>query len=303
MWGTVISVDVRDPVDPRVVDDVFAWFRRVDDLFSTWRADTEISRIGRGELEIARRAPRYGRCWRRATACGVRPDGAFDITVGAHGFPPRPGLAPLDPSGFVKGWALERAAEHARGRGRVGSSINAGGDVVVRGGPTTRPLADRDPAPVERDKVADVVVVTRGAVATSGRSERGDHVIDPRTRRPALGLVSATVVGPISPSPTRCATAPIAVRVDRRAVARRDRPEVAALAVTDDGHRRHDARLRAALRGGRGPGARARTAPGGDRARGLLRRWRCRPIAEGASRMPARCPAEAPNGGASIRGR
>ena len=62
------------------------------------------------------------------------------------------------------------------------------GDVVVRG----RNAAD-DPwrvgiqHPWERDKVAEVVTLTRGAVATSGRTERGDHVIDPRTGRAAAG--------------------------------------------------------------------------------------------------------------------
>ena len=35
-WGTVVSVDVRDDVDDRVLDDVYAWFARVDALFSTF---------------------------------------------------------------------------------------------------------------------------------------------------------------------------------------------------------------------------------------------------------------------------
>ncbi len=35
-----------------------------------------------------------------------------------------------------------------------------------------------------------------GAVATSGRSRRGDHLIDPATGAPARGLLPATVVGP-----------------------------------------------------------------------------------------------------------
>ena len=50
--------------------------------------------------------------------------------------------------------------------------------------------------PWERDRVAAVLLVSDDAVATSGRYERGDHVVDPRTGRPALGLASVTVVGP-----------------------------------------------------------------------------------------------------------
>jgi len=37
----------------------------------------------------------------------------------------------------------------------------------------------------EREGVAAVLVVSDAAIATSGRYERGDHVVDPRTGRPA----------------------------------------------------------------------------------------------------------------------
>jgi thiamine biosynthesis lipoprotein len=39
-----------------------------------------------------------------------------------------------------------------------------------------------------------VLDVSDVGVATSGRYERGDHIIDPRTGRPAVGLMSVTVV-------------------------------------------------------------------------------------------------------------
>src|SRR5207249_5369376 len=50
--------------------------------------------------------------------------------------------------------------------------------------------------PWERDRVAAVLAVADGAVATSGRYERGDHVLSPATGLPALDLASVTVVGP-----------------------------------------------------------------------------------------------------------
>lgn len=39
-----------------------------------------------------------------------------------------------------------------------------------------------------------VAEFTDGAIATSARYERGDHIIDGRTGRPATGLLSLTVV-------------------------------------------------------------------------------------------------------------
>ena len=49
-WGTAITVDVRDDVDPGLLDEIFIWFDRVDQLFSTWRVDSEMSRLATGEL-------------------------------------------------------------------------------------------------------------------------------------------------------------------------------------------------------------------------------------------------------------
>ena len=50
--------------------------------------------------------------------------------------------------------------------------------------------------PVERDKVARVVLAEDLAVATSGSYEKGDHIVNPYADRPAADLLSFTVVGP-----------------------------------------------------------------------------------------------------------
>ena len=76
--------------------------------------------------------------------------------------------------------------------------VNAGGDVVTHGRPVGAPEGWRVGIqhPWERDLVAAVVAVGDGAVATSGRYERGDHVVDPRSGLPAGDLASVTVIGP-----------------------------------------------------------------------------------------------------------
>ena len=103
------------------VDACVAWFARVDDLFSTWRPDTEIMRIGRGELRPSRtRTPMSATVLELCEQMRLESHGAFDITFGANAdLPPRPGRAPLDPSGLVKGWAVARAGDDAARRRRV----------------------------------------------------------------------------------------------------------------------------------------------------------------------------------------
>jgi thiamine biosynthesis lipoprotein len=192
MWGTVISVDVRDAVDAAVIDECFEWFRRVDDLFSTWKPDTEIMRIGRNELRVEDASPEVQEVLARCDEMRVETGGAFDIAFGAR----IPGAPRLDPSGLVKGWAVARAADRLATAGATCFCVNAGGDVLTRGRP-----AGSDgwrvgiQHPWERNRVASVLSVDDAAVATSGLYERGMHVLDPRTGVPARELASVTVVG------------------------------------------------------------------------------------------------------------
>jgi thiamine biosynthesis lipoprotein len=198
-WGTVITLDVRDDVDKMVVDSCFVWFQRVDDLFSTWRPETEIMRIGAGDLAPENASAEVQEVLTLCEHMRLETNGVFDITVGDRPrVPAQPGRAPLDPSGLVKGWAVARAGNMLRDAGAANFFVSAGGDVVVAGRPDASAAGWRVGVqhPWERDRVAAVLTVTDAAVATSGRYERGDHVLDPRTGLPAEGLASITVVGP-----------------------------------------------------------------------------------------------------------
>ena len=83
---------------------------------------------------------------------------------------------------------------------RAGSrnhSVNGGGDLRLHGGPAPgRPWRIGIADPLRPGSVGAVVAGRDLAVATSGTAERGAHVIDPRTGRPAAALASVTVVGP-----------------------------------------------------------------------------------------------------------
>jgi thiamine biosynthesis lipoprotein len=213
IWGTVIRIEVRDAIDELALDSLWAWFQRVDDLFSTWRDDSEITRLARGELDLADASPEVPAVLELCEALRLRSRGAFDIRfASAATGPPRPGRCAIDPTGLVKGWAVDRAGELLAAHGAANFAINAGGDILVRGGP--EPGASWRVGiqhPWERDKTAEVVAVRDCAVATSGDYERGDHVIDPRTGLPATGLASVTVLASDLASADGYATAALAL--------------------------------------------------------------------------------------------
>jgi thiamine biosynthesis lipoprotein len=191
IMGTAISIDLRDPaVDARLVETTFDWLREVDARFSTYQPQSEISRLGRGEVtveechadvadvlllceELREESEGVFNAWR------CRPDGR------------------LDPSGVVKGWAVERAAGILECGGARNFCVNAGGDVVCRGEPEPgRPWRIGIRHPRETGAVAAVVHGYDLAVATSGAYERGDHIVDARTGMPTCTLLSLTVAGP-----------------------------------------------------------------------------------------------------------
>ena len=180
--GMPVSIEVLDDIEPEAVSNAFGWLREVDATFSTYRHDSQISRLARGRLVPEAADPDVREVLASCEALRRATGGFFDIRAGGR----------LDPSGFVKGWAVERAAAILEQAGASRFWMNAGGDVLVRGGEPWR-IGIRHPR--LPDRLAGVVALTDGAVATSGAYERGHHVVDPHTGRPPRDTLSVTVVG------------------------------------------------------------------------------------------------------------
>ena len=191
VMGTAVSLDLRGPAtSPAVVDAVFAHLREVDARFSRYRPDSEISRLARGELAEAEMSAAVRHVLAVCDHLASDSDGAFDARRAGPG-------GELDPSGYVKGWAVEEAAWLLDAAGARDYLLNAGGDVIARGEASPgAPWRIGIRHPREIDRLAAVLELRDRAVATSGTYERGEHILDPRSGRPARGLRSLTVVGP-----------------------------------------------------------------------------------------------------------
>lgn len=136
-------------------------------------------------------------------AGGIRFGGGFHGLGGPGGRPltaarRRAGVR-LDEGGFGKGAGLDRAvaALAAPGvrrawfdlGGQVAGWTAAGGAGAAASAAWTVALAD----PADRSRPVVALAVDGGSVATSGTSERGRHLLDPRTGRPAPAFGSVTV--------------------------------------------------------------------------------------------------------------
>jgi thiamine biosynthesis lipoprotein len=191
IMGTAISIDLRDVfVDLSAIGEAFEYLRQVDLRFSSYKPGSEVSRLIRGEIGASAASPELREVLGLCEQVRVASDGYFDIR--GH----RADGAP-DPTGLVKGWSLERAGRILEAAGARNYCINGGGDVVARGEAAPGQLwrvGIRHP--LIADRLAAVLAVGDGAVATSGTYERGDHIRNPASGKAAAGLLSVTVVGP-----------------------------------------------------------------------------------------------------------
>ncbi|MEV6342308.1 FAD:protein FMN transferase [Actinoplanes sp. NPDC051851] len=189
--GTVVSIEIVDPLPDTVlremIESTCAWLHEVDARFSTYRDDSEVSRLRAGAVRAEECSPDLRLVLERCADLWRTTDGYFDAYAGGA----------LDPSGYVKGWSVEEASSRLAAAGSSRHYIGAGGDIRMRGtGPSGGRWRVGVRHPWEADKLAWVLALTDGAVATSGTYERGAHVWNPRTGEPATGLRSVTVVGP-----------------------------------------------------------------------------------------------------------
>jgi FAD:protein FMN transferase len=195
LMGMPIIVDVCDRgFDGREIDRVFEWLRDVDETFSTYRHDSQISRLNRGELAPEDADATVRSVIERCRSLCKETDGYFDAWQAADA---QRGALWFDPSGLVKGWSVECAARILEGAGARNFCVNAGGDLVLRGNPEGSPSWRVGiQHPQRRDEVALTLLVSDGAVATSGAYERGPHIVDPHTHARPDGVLSVTVAGP-----------------------------------------------------------------------------------------------------------
>jgi thiamine biosynthesis lipoprotein len=203
VMGLPVSVHARggaarsEPVEAAIRAGM-AELHVVDEVFSTWRPDSAINRLRRSELPLVDCPPEVADVLELCERAGRRTGGWFD-----HLLDDGHGLRRIDPTGLVKGWAVDRALAiilarlEVEGLDEIDVAVNAGGDVAlhsaVRGGRSWQAGVE-DPA--DRTRIVATLPIGRGGIATSGNAARGTHIIDPFTGDPVDRPGSVTIYGP-----------------------------------------------------------------------------------------------------------
>jgi len=202
LMGMPITVEVLANSAVRDIASVFAYFKSIDEKYSTYKPTSEISQINKGlpQSEWSQEVKSVlALCQQTKELTG----GYFDVNHNGK----------LDPSGLVKGWAINNAANLLRVSGVQNFYIEAGGDVQVNGTNITKEswaVGIRNPYNLE--EIIKVVRLTNQGIATSGIYIRGQHIYNPLQPTQTLNTVkSLTVIGPNIYEADRFATAAFAM--------------------------------------------------------------------------------------------
>jgi thiamine biosynthesis lipoprotein len=191
VMGTVVSFRVfpgacSDADARAAVQSACLRLHELDRFFSIWNADSPMSLFRSGQLgleEVPPEIPLVIELCRQARALSK---GWFDPWAMPGG---------MDPTGLVKGWAVEQALAVLQAAGVEAAMVNGGGDIALLGCPPEGGawrIGIRHPW---RADALACVLEPNAAVATSGCYERGRHLLNPRSGRRPVSTASATITG------------------------------------------------------------------------------------------------------------
>jgi thiamine biosynthesis lipoprotein len=223
--GTELRLHLEGPGDlGRASQAALAEAARLEAACSTWEAASAWSRLNAAQGAPVPLDAEWIDLLGRMKAWQVRTEGAFDPVLMAlvrawnlrhGGRAPTPqvlaearrasgaGLLLLDPAagvarlahaaagveegGFLKGYALDRLRQVA---GTPTGLLDFGGQLLVWGRPESVSIAD----PMDRLRPRLSLLLRDASLSGSGASERGRHILDPRTGEPCPAWGSTAVV-------------------------------------------------------------------------------------------------------------
>lgn len=199
-----ITVEIIDTkITPADFREVFALFKSLDAQFSPFKKTSEVSRLNSQDLSFEDVSEEMKEVLSLAEQTKKETQGFFDVFQGDY----------FNPSGIVKGWAIQKLAKLLKRKGFTNFYIDAGGDVEVCGKNSQDEfwrVGIRNPN--NHEEIVKVIQLAGGGVATSGTAVRGQHIYNPHEpNRLITDILSMTVIASQIVDADRFATAAFAM--------------------------------------------------------------------------------------------
>ena len=187
IMGMPVILQLPDKTPQRLIDDVFGRLVEIDQRYSTYISTSEVSKIRGGDIDISKASEELLGILDLAEFAKKQTNGYFDVFHEGE----------FDPSGIVKGWAIAQAAA-ILDRAEIDDFLfEIAGDMRSSGYfELGLPWKVGIRAPFEPSKIVKVLSISGACIATSGTSERGQHIYDPLHGGSIEDILSISVVGP-----------------------------------------------------------------------------------------------------------
>lgn len=181
---------------------------RLERRYSRYRPDSFLSDLNRAEGTTFTVDDETARLLDFADHAYRLSEGLFDVTTGILRHGPSNHLGwhqvqwqrpafwmpkgfELDLGGLVKEYAADRVLTLLRAEHAASLLVNLGGDIAAAG---TRVWQVGVEAVHRLGDVARTVSLQQGAIATSGTTKRGSHIVNPKTAQPVTGAPASVTV-------------------------------------------------------------------------------------------------------------
>ncbi|MFO0882352.1 MAG: FAD:protein FMN transferase [Candidatus Saccharimonadales bacterium] len=183
--GMPISIDLPSVKGQKYFDALFAIGEEIDERFSPYKSNSELAKLWRGQIREKDAS--------KDMQAVIQACNDYEQITNGYFSPRYAGT--FNPTGYVKGWAIQQMADYLDSHGIDTYLINVAGDIVAKskhGHSWDIVIAN----PVNTAEPIATIKLDNGAIATSGNYERGTHIYDPHTKLPADELASVTIIGP-----------------------------------------------------------------------------------------------------------
>jgi thiamine biosynthesis lipoprotein len=203
IMGMPVIIDVVDKnVTDEDINEVFSYLHFIDQRFSTYKKNSEISKINRGEIEEKDYSREMKKIFKLCEKTKQETNGYFDININGI----------IDPSGIVKGYAINEAANILKSKGYKNFYVEIAGDIQVFGkNKNNQKWKVGIKNPFNHKEIIKVINLSNKGIATSGTYIRGKHIYNPKRKEGADEIVSLTVIGSNIYDADRFATAAFAM--------------------------------------------------------------------------------------------
>jgi len=185
--GTVVSLDIPVRLDSeQLANEVQHIFNKYDGLYSPYKSESLVTLANKGKI-LHDQEVQLGSIRNYTDFYSMITQGWFEATTPDGDY---------DPSGVVKALAIKEAGEFLGEYGAQEWCLNAGGDILVSGNNNGQEWLSGVADPENLGELLTVVGLSPlHAIATSGTSERGEHIwISNLKEKPNRRPIQATVM-------------------------------------------------------------------------------------------------------------